>query len=55
MGNIFSKLGILKKGTFKKATRSDLIAGYLGQTSIKTKDLIKECLDGVLFKMKHIL
>jgi SpoVK/Ycf46/Vps4 family AAA+-type ATPase len=49
MGQIFSKLGVLKKGTFKKATRSDLIAGFLGQTSIKTKDLIKECLDGVLF------
>ena len=49
MGQIFSKLGVLKKGTFKKATRSDLIAGFLGQTAIKTRDLIKECLDGVLF------
>ena len=34
---------------FKKATRSDLVAGYLGQTSIKTKALITECLGGVLF------
>ena len=42
-------MGILKKGTFKKATRSDLVAGYLGQTSLKTRDLIKECLGGVLF------
>jgi len=49
IGKIFSKLGILKKGTFKKVTRSDLIAGYLGQTAIKTKDVIQECLDGVLF------
>jgi stage V sporulation protein K len=49
IGSIFSKLGILTKGTFKKVTRSDLIAGYLGQTSIKTKDVIKECLGGVLF------
>lgn len=49
MGKIFSKMGILKKGTFKKATRSDLVAGYLGQTSLKTRDLIKECLGGVLF------
>uniref|UniRef100_A0A6C0BBM2 AAA+ ATPase domain-containing protein n=1 Tax=viral metagenome TaxID=1070528 RepID=A0A6C0BBM2_9ZZZZ len=49
IGKIFSKLGILKKGTFKKVTRSDLIAGYLGQTAIKTKDVIHECLDGVLF------
>jgi SpoVK/Ycf46/Vps4 family AAA+-type ATPase len=49
MGNIFCNLGILKKGTFKKVTRSDLVAGYLGQTAIKTRDVINECLGGVLF------
>ena len=49
IGSIFSKLGILTKGTFKKVTRADLIAGYLGQTSLKTRDVIKECLGGVLF------
>jgi ATP-dependent 26S proteasome regulatory subunit len=49
IGSIFSKIGVLNKGTFKKVTRSDLIAGYLGQTALKTKDVIKECLGGVLF------
>jgi SpoVK/Ycf46/Vps4 family AAA+-type ATPase len=49
MGSIFSKLGILNKGTFKKVTRSDLVAGYLGQTALKTRDVIKESLGGVLF------
>ena len=49
MGQIFAKIGILDKGTFKKVTRSDLVAGFLGQTAIKTKDVIKECLGGVLF------
>jgi SpoVK/Ycf46/Vps4 family AAA+-type ATPase len=49
MGKIYSKIGILKKGSFKKVTRSDLIAGYLGQTAIKTSDVIKEALGGVLF------
>ena len=49
IGKIFSGLGVLKKNVFKKATRADLIAGYLGQTALKTKDLIKECLGGVLF------
>jgi SpoVK/Ycf46/Vps4 family AAA+-type ATPase len=49
MGKIYSKIGILNKGTFKKVTRSDLIAGYLGQTAIKTQDVIKEALGGVLF------
>jgi SpoVK/Ycf46/Vps4 family AAA+-type ATPase len=49
IGSIFSNLGILTKGTFKKVTRSDLVAGYLGQTAIKTKEVIKESLGGVLF------
>lgn len=49
MGKIYSKIGILNKGTFKKVTRGDLIAGYLGQTALKTKDVIKEALGGVLF------
>ena len=49
MGKIYSKLGVLSKGTFKKVTRSDLIAGFLGQTAIKTKEVIKECIGGVLF------
>ena len=49
MGKIFSKLGVLKRKYFKKATRADLIAGYLGQTALKTRDVIKECLGGVLF------
>ena len=49
IGKIYSKIGILNKGTFKKVTRSDLIAGYLGQTALKTRDVINECLGGVLF------
>jgi SpoVK/Ycf46/Vps4 family AAA+-type ATPase len=49
IGNIFCKLGILKKGTFRKVVRSDLIAGYLGQTAIKTSKVIEESLGGVLF------
>jgi len=49
IGSIFSKLGILKKGSFKKVTRADLVAGYLGQTALKTRDVIKDCLGGVLF------
>lgn len=49
MGKIYSKIGILSNGTFKKVTRSDLVAGYLGQTALKTKEVIKESLGGVLF------
>lgn len=49
IGSIFSKMGVLSKGTFKKVTRADLIAGYLGQTALKTREVVKECLGGVLF------
>lgn len=49
IGNMYSKLGILSNNIFKKVTRTDLIAGYLGQTAIKTRKVIDECLGGVLF------
>uniref|UniRef100_A0A6C0I511 AAA+ ATPase domain-containing protein n=1 Tax=viral metagenome TaxID=1070528 RepID=A0A6C0I511_9ZZZZ len=49
IGAIFSRMGVLSKSKFRKVTRADLIAGYLGQTAIKTDDIIKECLGGVLF------
>ena len=49
LGNIYTKLGILKKGTFVKVTRSDFVAGYLGQTAIKTRKLIEDNLGGVIF------
>jgi SpoVK/Ycf46/Vps4 family AAA+-type ATPase len=49
IGKIYSKIGVLKKNIFKKVTRDDLIAGYLGQTAIKTKRVINESLGGVLF------
>lgn len=49
IGKMYSKMGILKNNSFKKVTRNDLVAGYLGQTAIKTKKVIDECLDGVLF------
>lgn len=49
MGQMYSKVGILTKNVFKKVTRNDLIAGYLGQTAIKTSKVISECIGGVLF------
>ena len=49
IGNMYSKIGVLKKQFFKKVTRGDLVAGYLGQTAIKTRNVIEECLGGVLF------
>tara|TARA_B110000285_G_scaffold31043_1_gene31936 strand:- start:3529 stop:4743 length:1215 start_codon:yes stop_codon:yes gene_type:complete len=49
IGQIYSKIGILKNNVFKKVTRGDLIAGYLGQTAIKTTKVVNECIGGVLF------
>lgn len=49
IGKMYSKIGILKNNIFKKVTRNDLIAGYLGQTALKTKKVIDECAGGVLF------
>ena len=49
VGKIFSALGLLSKGHFVEAERSSLVAGYLGQTAIKTKEIVRSALDGVLF------
>lgn len=49
IGKLFVKLGHLKKGTFTKVVRADLIAGFLGQTAIKTQKVFHENLGGVLF------
>lgn len=49
LAKIYLKLGILKSNVFKKVKRSDLVAGYLGQTAIKTAKVIEECKGGVLF------
>lgn len=46
---IYRDLGILKKGHLVETDRSGLVAGYLGQTAIKTNEVIDEALDGVLF------
>ena len=49
LGKMYSKIGILKNNVFKKVNRSDLVAGYLGQTAIKTSNVIRDTLGGCLF------
>lgn len=49
VARLFLSLGVLKNNVFKKTTRSDLVAGFLGQTALKTAAVIQGCLGGVLF------
>ncbi len=49
IGKIYSALGILKNNKFIKATRSTLIAGYLGQTAKLTQKVIDSACGGILF------
>lgn len=49
LGEIYSKIGILSKGHLVETDRSGLVAGYVGQTAIKTQDKIKEAMGGILF------
>jgi len=49
MADVFRSLGILSRGQLVEADRSKLVAGYSGQTAIKTNQLIDTALGGVLF------
>ena len=49
LAKIYLKMGVLKNDTFKIVKRSDLIAKYLGQTAIKTQNVIDSCKGGVMF------
>ena len=49
VGKIYSALGILSKGHLVEVDRSGLVAGYVGQTAIKTQEVIQKALGGVLF------
>ena len=49
IGRIYRHIGLLSKGHFVEASRTDLIAGYQGQTALKVKRIIEKSRGGVLF------
>lgn len=49
IAKIYHKIGIIKKGEITEVDRSGLVGGYLGQTALKTKEVINKALGGVLF------
>ncbi len=49
VGRIYKQIGLLSKGHFIEVSRTDLIAGYQGQTALKVKKVIEKAKGGVLF------
>ena len=49
MARIYRSLGILSKGQLVEVDRSGLVAGYVGQTALKTQKAIEKAMGGVLF------
>ncbi len=49
IAKIYKALGVLKKGQLVEVDRSSLVAGYQGQTALKTKEVVEQALGGVLF------
>ena len=49
MADVFRTLGILSRGQLVEADRAKLVAGFAGQTAIKTNQLIDSAIGGVLF------
>lgn len=49
LSKIYHEIGILSKGHLIETDRSGLVGGYVGQTAIKTQEVIQESLGGILF------
>ena len=49
IAQIYKSMGILTEGQFIETDRAGLVGGYLGQTAIKTQEIVESALGGVLF------
>ena len=49
IGRLYKQIGVLSKGQLVEVDRSGLVAGYVGQTALKTQEQIKKAMGGVLF------
>ena len=49
ISGLYAAIGVLSKGQLIEVDRSGLVAGYVGQTALKTQEVIQSALGGVLF------
>ena len=49
LAQLYANIGVLSKGQLVEVDRSGLVAGYVGQTALKTQEVITSALGGVLF------
>jgi stage V sporulation protein K len=49
MGRMFHAMGVLSKGHFTEVERADLVGEYIGHTALKTRELMKKAMGGILF------
>ncbi|MGN6293289.1 MAG: AAA family ATPase [Chitinophagaceae bacterium] len=49
LGKIYKALGLLERGHVVEVDRQNLVAGYVGQTAIKTAEAISKAMGGILF------
>ena len=49
LSRLYRSIGVLKKGTLLEVDRSGLVAGYVGQTALKTLEAVKKARGGILF------
>ncbi len=49
IAQLYYAIGVLSKGQLVEVDRSGLVAGFVGQTAIKTDEAVKKAIGGVLF------
>jgi SpoVK/Ycf46/Vps4 family AAA+-type ATPase len=50
VGGIYRALGLLSKGQLVEVDRSELVAGYLGQTAMKTAEVVASAAAGSFYR-----